>query len=199
VDAPSNDTAQPFAPELNSRTSVGVKSVPAIEPITSNVSSRSVLGSIVAPSRFVPSGMPAPALSKTSEYVAPLNETKSAGLTVSLPPPFPNLGTLMVTSKESSRFPEPSIPRASILVPSETPLVAPVKKSDGEKKLVDVLYEATSCGVTVTVPPMPLIGSAAVVSIVSRSCVELIGKNPVMFTPAGIPVGGIVRLPEGKL
>ena len=55
-------------------------------------------------------------------------------------------------------------------------LLAPAKKSDAEKKPVEVSYDATSRGVTVTVPPLPLIGSAAVVSIVSRFCVALIGK-----------------------
>jgi len=66
LDAPLNDSTQLLALELNSRTSVGVKSTPPIEPITSNAVSRSVFGSIVAPTRFVPSGMPAVALLKTS-------------------------------------------------------------------------------------------------------------------------------------
>ena len=116
-DAPSKASTQLLPPELNSRISVGVKSIPAIEPITSKVSNRSVLGSIVAPSRFVPSGMPAVALLKTSVYADPLNETKSAGLTVMLPPP--DFGTTIVTSNESSRSPEVSIPSASMREPSE--------------------------------------------------------------------------------
>jgi len=44
-----------------------------------------------------------------------LNETKSAGLTVIVPPP--DAGKGMVTSKESSRSPDSFIPIASILVP----------------------------------------------------------------------------------
>jgi hypothetical protein len=66
MDAPSNDTSQLLAPGLNSSTSVGVKSVPPIEPYSSNTVNRCPLGSIEAPSRFTPSEMPAAALLKTS-------------------------------------------------------------------------------------------------------------------------------------
>jgi hypothetical protein len=124
-----------------------------------------------------------------------LNETKSAGLTVIVP--NPDFGTITVTSNESSRFPEPSIPIASILVPSGTPLLEPPwKSSDAEKKPVDGLYDATSRGVTVTVAPSMLIGSAAVVSIVSRVCVALTGKYPVTFTSSGSPVKLVADAPE---
>ncbi len=93
------------------------------------------MGSIVAPTRFVPSGMPAVALLKTSVKVEPLNETKSAGLTVIVVPP--GAGKLTVTSKESSRSPERSRPIASILVPSGIPKLAPEKASTDEKRPVE--------------------------------------------------------------
>ena len=64
--APSKASTQLLPPELNSSTSVGVKSVPPIVPNSSNATSRCAFGSIEAPSRFMPSGMPAAALSKTS-------------------------------------------------------------------------------------------------------------------------------------
>jgi hypothetical protein len=66
MDAPLNATTQLLAPGLNSKTSVGVKSVPPIDPNWSNTINKSPLASIVAPSRFIPSGMPEATLLKTS-------------------------------------------------------------------------------------------------------------------------------------
>jgi hypothetical protein len=64
---PSKAITQLFAPGLNSSTSSGAKLTPPIDPGSSNDTNKSAFGSIVAPSRFVPSGIPAVALSNTSE------------------------------------------------------------------------------------------------------------------------------------
>jgi len=45
---------------------------------------------------------------------------------------------------------------------------------------------------------MPLVGSAAVVSIVSRVCFALRGKEPVTLTPAGSPAKLFAAVPDGK-
>ena len=131
---------------------------------------------ILAPVTFIPSGTPLAALSKNTEYGcdAPVSFTTSAGLAVMVELLAP--GSAVVTSNASSRLPLLSILNERMRLPSGTPLSEPWKNSMLLKKPVAGLNAATSRGETVTVPPLPLVGTAVVTLNVSRTWVELIGR-----------------------
>ncbi len=120
--------------------------------------------------------MPVAALSKSTEKGCdePLSLSTSAGFAVIVELLGP--GSAVVTSNASSRLLLASMLNERMREPSGTPLSEPWKNSVELKKPVTGLKTATSRGEAVTMPPLPLVGSAAVTLKVSRVCVELSGR-----------------------